>query len=87
MACYLVDIIEVKAIGGYRLALRFDDGASGEVDIAKLVPFEGIFEALNDENFFCTVAVNRDTGTICWKNGADISPSYLRKNLIAPSLS
>lgn len=77
----LVDIIEVKVLGGYRLHLAFDDGIEGNVDISKLVPFKGIFEPLHDKAFFSRVSVNAELGTICWENGADISPEYLRKSI------
>lgn len=81
MQCTLVDIIGVKVLDGYRLYLQFDDGAHGQVDISELVPFKGVFEPLNDKSFFSKVSVNPDIGTICWENGADISPTYLRENI------
>ena len=31
--------------------------------------------------FFAGVHVNSDIGTICWDNGADLSPTYLHQNL------
>lgn len=76
-----VDVICVKVLDGYKLFLKFDDGASGEVDISKLVPFEGVFKPLQDQKFFSKVTVNKDLGTICWENGADLSPSYLRQKI------
>lgn len=79
--CSLVDVVDVKVLDGYRLYLHFDDGAQGQVDISKLVPFQGVFEPLNDKRFFSKVSVNSDIGTICWENGADLSPTYLRENI------
>lgn len=79
--CSLVDVVDVKVLDGYRLYLQFDDGAHGQVDISKLVPFQGVFESLNDKRFFEKVSVNADIGTICWENGADLSPTYLRENI------
>jgi hypothetical protein len=38
-------------VGERRLWLRFDDGAEGEVDIARLVSFSGVFEPLLDPVF------------------------------------
>lgn len=81
MSCDLVDVIAVKVLDNYRLYLKFDDGAEGQVDLSKLIVFKGVFEPLSQKSFFSSVSINRDTGTICWRNGADISPSYLRKNL------
>jgi hypothetical protein len=39
----LRDVVEVTAVGDYRLHLKFDDGVEGDVDIAKVVPFKGVF--------------------------------------------
>jgi hypothetical protein len=75
----LIDIIEVKPLSSYKLYLRFEDGRSGEVDVSKIVPFKGVFAKLEDKDYFATVTVNPDIGTICWENGADISPSTLYK--------
>ncbi len=40
------DIVEVRALKGQRLYLRFEDGVAGEVDLAAFVRFDGVFEAL-----------------------------------------
>ena len=81
MTCSHVDVIKVKVLKDYNLYLQFDDGSHGDVDISKLVPFKGVFEPLKDKSFFSKVSVNFDIGTICWENGADLSPAYLRENI------
>lgn len=73
----LYDIIQVKVIKNHILYLRFEDGVQGEVDISEIIPFKGIFSKLQDKEYFSTVYVNKDLGTIVWDNGADLSPSYL----------
>ena len=83
MACDLVDVVKLEIIDGYNLHLQFDDGTSGDVDISKIGPFKGVFEKLNDKSFFSRVSINHDIGTICWENGADLSPSYLLANVKA----
>lgn len=35
-----------------------------------------------DVNYFKQVTLNHEIGTICWKNGADISPHLLYKNCL-----
>lgn len=82
MVCMLVDVVDVQVLDGYRLRLRFDDGAEGNVDISHLVDFKGVFEPLKDYAFFSRVKVNPDIGTICWENGADLSPSSLREKIL-----
>ncbi len=73
----LYDIIEVKVVKNYILYIRFEDGLSGEIDISKLVPFEGIFANFKKHSYFATVRVDKDLGTIVWDNGADLAPDYL----------
>ena len=73
----LYDIIEVKVVKNYILYIRFEDGLAGEIDISKLVPFEGIFSNFKELAYFATVRVDKDLGTIVWDNGADLAPDYL----------
>ncbi len=73
----LYDIVEVKVIENYILYLRFENGMSGQVDISKIVPFEGVFSKFKDVVYFATVRVDKELGTIVWDNGADIAPDYL----------
>ena len=71
------DVIGVECLGGTRLRLTFEGNERREVDIAKLVPFDGVFGPLNDPSFFRQVTVNPDVGTIVWLNGADLCPDVL----------
>ena len=73
----LKDIVEVRPLEGCRLYLRFEDGVAGEVDVKKLVPLEGVFAPLKDRTKFLEVQLNRELGTICWPNGADLDPDVL----------
>ena len=59
------------------LYVRFEDGVAGEVDVAALVVFDGVFAPLMDERRFAEVEVNRELGTICWPGGADLDPDVL----------
>jgi Protein of unknown function (DUF2442) len=71
------DIIEVQPTEGYRLRLRFEDGVEGEVDIAEMIRFEGMFAPLNDRQEFLKVCVHPEWGTIGWPNGAGLDPDVL----------
>ena len=73
----LKDIIAVEPRDDYRLYLRFEDGAAGEVDIAVLVEFRGVFAPLRDKVVFDQVSVDANLGTVVWPNGADIDPDVL----------
>ncbi len=73
----LKDVVEVRAGAAYRLRLVFEDGLAGEVDIAKLVPFTGVFEPIRDPDVFGQARVDADLGTVVWPNGADLAPDVL----------
>lgn len=73
----LLDIIKVNCLDGYRLEITFEDGVEGIVDIKEAISFDGVFEPLQDEDFFRQVKVNSDTGTIEWPNGVDLDPVVL----------
>jgi len=73
----LRDVVEVRALEGYRVFLRFDDGVQGELDLEPLLaPFDGAFEPLRDPTRFREVFVDISR-TIAWPNGADIAPETL----------
>ncbi|MGB5770294.1 MAG: DUF2442 domain-containing protein [Crocosphaera sp.] len=73
----LKDIIEVIPQNNYKLYLKFEDGKSGIIDIGKFVDFSGVFEPLENLDYFKTVKVNPEWGTIYWDNGADLDPDVL----------
>lgn len=81
MKCIDVDVIKVQVLNDYTLKLQFDNGSRGIVDISKLIPFKGVFAPLKDKKYFARVAINAEIGTICWENGADLSPSFLLENI------
>ena len=73
----LKDIVEATALEGYRVRLRFEDGVVGELDLATILRFEGVFAPLKDLNRFRELSVHPDLGTIFWPNGADLDPAVL----------
>lgn len=73
----LKDIIEVQPQKNHQLYLKFEDGKEGIIDINQLIQFTGIFEPLKDLNYFKTVKLNPEWGTIYWENGADLDPDVL----------
>lgn len=81
----LTDVVEVKPLGGHRLFLRFDDGAAGEIDVASIVRFDGIFAPLRDPKIFARVRLNAELGTIVWPNGADLCPDVLHQRVTGQS--
>ncbi|MDY6990984.1 MAG: DUF2442 domain-containing protein [Cyanobacteriota bacterium] len=73
----LEDILEVNHEKNYQLYLKFEDGKAGIIDISKLIEFTGFFEALQDIDYFKTVKLNPEWGTIYWENGADLDQDVL----------
>ncbi len=73
----LKDVVDVKPLGRYRLHLHFEDGAQGEVDVAKLIVFTGVFAALRDKAVFDQVRVDPALGTVVWLDGGDLDPDVL----------
>jgi hypothetical protein len=73
----LKDIIEVTYIKDYQLELKFEDNQTGIVDLKQIIDFTGIFEPLKNIDYFKTVKINPEWGTIYWENGADLDPDVL----------
>jgi len=69
-------VIGVAYIKNYKLRVEFSDGVIKDVDLKDELYGE-IFEPLRDIRFFKQVAVNPDTNTIEWPNGADFAPEFL----------
>jgi hypothetical protein len=78
----LRDVVEARPVGGYRVYIRFDDGVAGEVDLAAVINFEGVFAPLRAPEKFAQLHVAPDIGAICWANGADIAPETLYEAVI-----
>jgi hypothetical protein len=71
-------VTSVTYIEGYKLRLEFNDGRVRDVDLKEELYGE-IFEPLKDIALFKQVAVNPDTNTIEWPNGADFAPEFLHE--------
>jgi hypothetical protein len=83
----LQDIIEVIPQDNYQLYLKFEDGKEGIVDVSQLIEFTGVFQPLRDIEYFKTVKVNPEWGTIYWDNGADLDPDVLYSIITGESIS
>lgn len=73
----LKDIIAVEPRQNYQLYIRFEDDVEGVIDISKIVQFTGVFAPLQDKEYFATVEVNFEYGTIQWDSGADLDPDVI----------
>ncbi|MCC6245074.1 MAG: DUF2442 domain-containing protein [Gemmatimonadaceae bacterium] len=60
------------------VALSFDDGVSGTVDLSTWIGGRGgVFAPLHDPAYFASVTLDEDAGTIVWPNGVDLDPRML----------
>ena len=57
--------------------LQFNDGTHGESDVA--AELKGpVFEELLDPEKFSEAYLDPELRTVCWPNGADLAPVFLR---------
>jgi len=69
-------VTEARYINSYRLWLAFNNGESGEVDLARELWGE-MFKPLQDKALFSTAIVDPEMETVAWANGADLAPEFL----------
>ena len=67
--------VEVKALPNYRIWIRFEDGATGEVDLAHLAG-QGVFNIWNDYQIFEQVYIGQQR-QIAWGEQIDLCPDTL----------
>ena len=67
---------EVAPLPNFRLFLRFNNGDSGEVNLADELEGE-LFGALLDPALFATAIQHPVMHTVAWANGADLAPEFL----------
>jgi hypothetical protein len=70
-------VIEVRALTGYRLAVRFTDGTSGEVNLSRLIKSKnaGVFAGLQDPVLFAKVYL--ECGVVMWPGEIDLAPDAM----------
>lgn len=68
-------ITRVDVLQGYCLALAFDDGTTGNVDLSGLVG-KGVFAHWQDSAYFARVRIG-DSGELVWGETVDLCPDAL----------
>ena len=68
-------VTDVEVLDEYHLSVTFNDGVSKRIDLANGLYGE-VFEPLKDRALFRQVAVNPETNTVEWPNGADFAPEF-----------
>lgn len=67
--------VEVRALSGYRLWIRYSDGVSGIVDLSYLAG-QGVFAAWSDDQFFASVQIGPGR-RIAWNDEIDLCADAL----------
>ncbi len=73
-------IKEAKYLSNYKIWVRFNDGAIGEIDLESDLWGEMI-EPLKNKNKFKKFKLDPDLETIVWENGFDLAPEYIYQNM------
>jgi len=73
----MYDVIDVKHIDGYTLALVFENGKKGTYDFSNYAKRSGVFSRFSDPSYFKKFYVNKELGALCWPDGLDIAPETL----------
>lgn len=72
-------IAEVRALPGYKLWVRFNDGIEGTVDLSGLIhsSHAGVFGVLTDEKLFSSVTLQY--GAVTWPGELDLAPDAMHE--------
>ena len=82
MAIEYVDVVAVKALGDYRVWVRFSDGREGVRDFSDMIAAGGpMVEPLRDKALFRQVYVHHDVPA--WPNGFEIDATNLHMEMDA----
>ena len=76
----MLHIKSARHISDYKLWVAFDDGTSGEVDLANTLNGP-IFEPLKDVDYFSKFFLDPELETIVWPNGADLAPEFIKAHM------
>ena len=71
--------IEVRPGAGYRIWIKFDDGAQGEIDLSDFAG-RGVFQAWTDRKLFERVRID-ESGAVEWPGEIDLRPDALYMRL------
>jgi hypothetical protein len=77
----MLEVIDAEYIEGYKIRVRFNNGACGIVDLGDAL-WGPVFEPLKDVEEFRRFEVSEVLHTIRWKNDADLAPECLYRKMV-----
>lgn len=79
-----VHVTGVEVLHHRVVRLGFSDGCVGEIDLGPKL-WGPVFERIaNDDEYFRSVRVDPEHGTIVWPNGVDFAPEVLHAEAVGP---
>ncbi|MEK7264318.1 MAG: DUF2442 domain-containing protein [Bacteroidota bacterium] len=71
--------VQIKPLNSFHLWIQYSDGTQGELNLSYLVG-KGVFKALESENLFDKVYIDKETKAIAWNETLELCPDslYLR---------
>ena len=72
----MLHVTKAEYLGDFRVRLLFSDGFAGVANLSGRLTGP-VFQPLNDANQFRQFTLAGHT--LCWPNGADLAPEYLRQ--------
>ena len=81
----MLHITSAQVISAHSLSLQFNDGTHGDVDLSAELTGP-IFEELRDPETFKQAHLDPELRTVCWPNGADFAPEFLRSLVLERQL-
>jgi hypothetical protein len=81
----MIDVVEVRSLGGHKLEIEFSDGTVGTRDFSFIAQRSGPMAApLRDPSYFARVFI--EDGALTWPNGYDWDPIALHDEMKAEGL-
>jgi Protein of unknown function (DUF2442) len=80
----MLKIIDVRPLPGFKILVKFQDGVEGQVDLSDLVG-KGVFSKWKEPGFFESVFIDKESHTVAWPGGIDLSPETLYAEITGKS--
>ena len=81
----MLKIIDVRPLPGFKIWVKFQDGVEGNVDLSDLVG-KGVFSKWKEAGFFESVFIDKESHTVAWPGGIDLSPESLHAEITGKRL-
>lgn len=80
----MVRIVDVRALPKFKIWIKFQDRKEGIVDLSDLVG-KGVFAKWKEPGFFESVFIDKESRTVAWPGGIDLSPESLYEDITGKS--